>query len=131
MINAAHRFHGHTSLRSVYKYGRTVRSPYLSVRYQPTHRDGYRAAVVVSRKVHKSAVKRNRIRRRIYAIIGDQTIGSFDVVFTVFDARLLELSFPELTKVVEDLLRQSQVVKNAPAKGSHAIVNNIPKEDES
>lgn len=130
MINAAHRFHGHNSLRSVYKYGRTVRSPYLSVRYRASNRDGYRAAVVVSRKVHKSAVKRNRIRRRIYAIVAEQAIGNYDVVFTVFDARLMDLTAMKLRKVVEGLLGQAQVLKSTPVKSSHAIVNNIQKEDE-
>ena len=33
------------------------------------HRPLPRVAVVIGRKVHKSAVKRNRIRRRIYEII--------------------------------------------------------------
>ena len=48
--------------------------------------------MVISKKVHKSAVARNRIRRRLYAAIRalDTNItGPYDIVITVFNAGLL------------------------------------------
>jgi ribonuclease P protein component len=48
---------------------------------------------VVSRKVHKSAVARNRMRRRLYAALQEfepQINAPYDIVLTVFQETLLE-----------------------------------------
>lgn len=65
MIGRTHRFHGHSALNGVYKRGKTVRVPMMSLRYLPRGPGRpYRVAVVISRKVSKSAVVRNRVRDR-------------------------------------------------------------------
>ncbi len=70
MIAKAHRFHGYGSLNFVYKNGKTERGPLFAVKsILNPKRSEYRMAVVVSRKVNKSAVARNRIRRRLYEIV--------------------------------------------------------------
>ncbi|MGH7193775.1 MAG: ribonuclease P protein component, partial [Candidatus Saccharimonadales bacterium] len=70
MLGRTHRFHGRKSLNGVYRHGRTARTAAMSLRYSRRASDRpYRVAVVVSRKVSKSAVTRNRIRRRIYAAV--------------------------------------------------------------
>lgn len=94
MISRAHRFHGLGSLRFVYKNGKTVRGQSFAVKsVLNPRRQTYRVAVVVSRKVHKSAVKRNRIRRRLYETIRRleaDIVEPHDVVITVFSDNLLE-----------------------------------------
>jgi len=111
MIAVLHRFHGYGSLRGVYQRGQTVRGPMLGLRF--SHRDPrrpYRAAVVVSRKVSKSAVVRNRIRRRLYEIIRRQAAAvplGTDLVFTVFDEKVGELPAPKLEKIISDLLAKT------------------------
>ena len=70
----------------------------------------YRMAVVVSRKTHKSAVVRNRIRRRIYEIIrnnDDQIKSGTDLVFTVYSDQVAELEPQKLTKIVLELLQKA------------------------
>lgn len=133
MIGSAHRFHGHNSLRTVYGHGQTVRSPKCLLRYQRNERQtGYRVAVVVSRKVHKSAVKRNRIRRRVYTLVAAQQprfVGSFDLVFTVFDEKLAEVPAAELEQLVDGLLKKAGVIHEAAATATHAIVKKVAKED--
>ena len=113
MIAVLHRFHGYGSLRGVYQRGQTVRGPMLGLKF--SHRDPkrpYRAAVVVSRKVSKSAVVRNRIRRRLYEIIRRQAQATAvppgtDLVFTVFDEMVGELPAPKLEKIISDLLAKA------------------------
>ena len=60
-----------------------------------------RAAVVISRKTAKSAVQRNRMRRRIFEILR-QNWGHLpahaDIVVIVHDASLRELSHDDLRK---------------------------------
>jgi ribonuclease P protein component len=107
MISRAHRFHGYGSLRYVYQHGRMVRSPLMSLRFSTNEkRKNYRLAVVVSKKVDKSAVARNRMRRRLYEIVRtNPPTGGLDLVLTVFNASVAELPAPELQKQVTGLLR--------------------------
>lgn len=111
MIARNHRFHGYGSLNSVYRNGQTVRGSLLSLRYSTRDpRRPYRVAVVVSRKVNKSAVVRNRIRRRIYETVRHhhETIRpGTDLIFTVFDDRLAIVEFPKLDETVTNLLSKS------------------------
>ena len=112
MIARPHRFHGYNSLKPVYRAGQTVRGPLMSLRYSTREaRRPYRVAVVVSRKVHKSAVVRNRIRRRLYEIVrrsSDQLPGGRDLVFTIFSDQVATIDVGKLEKIVGDLLRKTK-----------------------
>ena len=111
MIGAAHRFHGYGSLRGVYQHGRSARGPMMSLKFnRRNNTKPYRVAVVVSRKVNKSAVARNRIRRRIYEAVRQSAVDitpGTDLIFTVFDDRLAELSADKLQAITNDLLQKA------------------------
>lgn len=104
MLKRGNRFHGRGSLRYVYKHGKTVRSSDIALRYSPNQkRSSFRCAVVVSKKVEKSAVKRNKIRRRISAVIRQNAAAvdqPYDIVITVFSATVAELPPQELQKII-------------------------------
>jgi ribonuclease P protein component len=127
MIKSSHRFHGRSSLRFVYQRGQTVRGAHLSLRYvRNTRTETYRAAVVVSRKVSKSAVIRNRIRRRLYEIIrlqGANITEPHDLVFTVYGEEVAHMSHATLKKIVTDQLNTAGVVLSTVVpETDHAIV---------
>lgn len=111
MIGKRNRFHGYGSLRAVYQHGKTARGPLIGLKF--SQRDPsrpYRVAVVVSRKVSKSAVVRNRIRRRIYEQIrlADQNIiPGTDMVFTVFNEQIATLESARLKEIVEQLIAKT------------------------
>src|SRR5262249_8089580 len=111
MISARHRFHGYGSLKPVYQRGQTARGSLMSLKYLDREPNRlYRAAVVVSRKVHKSAVTRNRIRRRLYEIIrqaDNRLTDHKDLVLTVFSDRIAGLDATELRPMVESLLEKA------------------------
>ncbi len=113
MLSVIHRFHGHGSLRYVYKNGQAIRSHLITVKYvKNPHRSHSRFAVVVSKKVHKSAVGRNRIRRRIYEVVRQElpSISSpHDIVLLVFSSEILTLPSDELTEIVRQLFRQADL----------------------
>ncbi|MEK7594248.1 MAG: ribonuclease P protein component [Patescibacteria group bacterium] len=117
MISVAHRFHGYGSLRGVYQGGQTVRGSLLSLRFRNRGANKpYRVAVVVSRKVSKSAVVRNRIRRRIYEIIrqSESIIApGTDLVITAFDDKLATIEAAKLQSATQELLNKAagQVTK--------------------
>lgn len=114
MIVRAHRFHGHNALRQVYGHGLTVRGQLLAVKSLANpRRDSYRAAVVVSRKVHKSAVVRGRIRRRIYEIIRGQEAAMTspqDIIVTVFSDQLATLPASQVSQAVIEQLRRAKII---------------------
>jgi ribonuclease P protein component len=111
MISRRYRFHGHGSLGFAYRKGTTVRGQLFALRFVPNNRlQNYRAAVVVSRKVHKSAVVRNRIRRRLYALIQEElpsTTPPHDLIITVFSDKVAELAAPELRQALLTLLKKA------------------------
>ncbi len=115
MISRAHRFHGHNSLNYVYRHGNSCRVEFMALRVAPNKRPDYRMAVVVSKKVSKSAVVRNRIRRRLYEII--RTIKKdadkewpYDLVLTVHDERIATEDASILHTQVVRLLQKSNVI---------------------
>lgn len=108
MLTHKHRFHGHGSLRYLFHKGNTVRSRHLMLRFTPNKvRLHSRVAVIVSKKVFKSAAKRNRVRRRLFEIVRhdfEAINGTYDLSITVFSPEVLMLPHDELTREVRQLL---------------------------
>ena len=125
MISRVHRFHGHGSLRYVYQHGQTVRGPLIALKYiENSRRKKYRLAVVVSKKVSKSAITRNRIRRRLYeAVRGheDQLTKPYDLVITVFHDQLATLSAGEIQRMVRAQLNQAGLINKTATKKSETV----------
>lgn len=111
MLARPYRFHGYGSLKRTYQHGQSVRGPGLTLRFmkRPPHKP-YRVAVVVSRKVSKSAVVRNRIRRRLYETVrqSPQVPPATDLVFTVFNEQLATLEDARLRQTVAELLNKAK-----------------------
>jgi ribonuclease P protein component len=93
----------------------------MSLRFCPdAKRQDYRLAVVVSKKISKSAVARNRIRRRIYEVIRIQMAPDqpFDMVVTVFQASVQTVANEDLQQEIADILRQADLK-------THGIIETI------
>jgi ribonuclease P protein component len=106
----------------------------MLMRYQPTNRrSGYRAAVIVSRKIHKSAVVRNRIRRRVYAALTNyesKFSSPYDLVFLVLSEAITKLPYSELENLVLSQLKQADVIDSSSSTApARAIVKKAQKED--
>ncbi len=133
MINRSHRFHGHGSLRFVYQRGKTVRGSYGALKYiYNSRRHTYRMAVVISRKVHKSAVVRNRIRRRIFEAVRVREADisqPYDIVFTVFSDQVATLLAAELQARIYEKLEETGIMM--PKGASHSGDRGIVKDEES
>lgn len=115
MLSFPFRFHGHSSLRYVYKNGQAIRSHLITIKYSANpHRDKSRYSVVISKKVLKSAVGRNRIRRRVYEVIrqeNSRVTGVYDVAVIVVSSEVLSVSSEELTTLVRELFDQAGFYK--------------------
>lgn len=115
MLAFKYRFHGHGSLRYVYKNGHAIRTHLLTLKYTKNpHRKHSRFSIVVSKKVHKSAVGRNRIRRRLYEIIREQLplmTSPSDVVLIVLSDEVRHMAPQELQETITQLFTQAGLHK--------------------
>ena len=118
MISGMHRFHGHGSLRYVHKNGSSYRSSWFVVKVVANPRRRHsRMAVVVSKKVHKSAVGRNRIRRRVYEIMRHelpQVNSNYDIVVLVVSAEVRTAPARELQETIRELYNRAGLYKITP-----------------
>ena len=132
MIANTHRFHGRSSLRFVSQRGQTVRGPQVSLRFVRNQRQSqYRVAVVVSRKTSKSAVVRNRIRRRLYEIVrkhAARIAEPYDLVFSVYSEEVAEMSHAWLQKVILGQLQKARVlVSPATQEADRGTIDDVLK----
>jgi ribonuclease P protein component len=84
-------------------------------------------AIVVSRKVHKSAVVRNRIRRRLYEIFREQAAyitEPYDLVLVVYSDHVATMDATELRAQVLKQLHGAGVLQAQPEhdRQQHGIV---------
>ena len=110
MIKQKYRFHSRGGIRYTYQQGKSIRNPKISLIYNKNTRGYQRFAVVVSKKVLKSAVGRNRIRRRVYEAIRlelPEFTKKQDSIFVVYDKAVKNMSFLELREVIHLLLAES------------------------
>jgi ribonuclease P protein component len=132
MIGSFNRFHGHGSIRKLYGAGKSVRTGVLSLRYaENPKRSSYRMAVVVSRKVSKSAVVRNRIRRRIYECVRKMS-GNFarpyDLVFTVYDESVRTMASDKLEAEITTMMSRAKILSSDVARPERESDIVYPKE---
>lgn len=99
----------------MYKHGKTIRKAKMSLVFVENTRGFTRMSVVVSKKVAKSAVVRNRIRRRVYEALRvnmDYIPKKTDYIFVVFSKDVLTMKFGELEKMLGELVQEAQVCYN-------------------
>ena len=115
MLAYKNRFHGHGSLRYSI-HGSSVRTQKITVKFvKNPYRKDSRFAVVVSKKVLKSAVGRNRIRRRVYEIIRHELPkidGTFDVVVMIFHKSVKDISHEELKESIINTFKEADFYCN-------------------
>jgi ribonuclease P protein component len=119
MIAKKFRFHGHGGMKIVFSRGQLARSRFFTLKWiLNTRRRTPRLSVVVSKKVFKSAVKRNRIRRRVYEIVRPMILktGSpvaVDMVISVYSSEVLAAESRELSKQLLELIEKTGVMDDA------------------
>ncbi len=88
MLAASNRLRDRRAIATTMRRGRLVATGPLMLRTAPNHLGLSRIVVVVSKKVSKKAVVRNRIRRRLAAELAttwETVTPGYDIVVTVRD----------------------------------------------
>ena len=112
MLKKQFRFHSRGGVKYVYQKGKTVRKAQMSLVFCDNERGFTRIAVVVSKKVTKTAVSRNRIRRRVYEAIRqnmDLVPKKRDYIFVVYRKEVGTMPYNELVKLLGELVAESKV----------------------
>ncbi len=112
MLSQKYRFHSRGGVRHAYQKGKTIRTPLMSLVYVPNTRHFQRFSVVISKKVLRSAVGRNRIRRRVYEAIRlelPEFSAEQDCVFVIYNKSVSTMPFRELRRFIHDLLQRSLI----------------------
>ncbi len=112
MLSKKYRFHSRGGVKYVYRHGKTVRSAKMSLVFVPNERGFTRVAVVVSKKVERTAVGRNRMRRRVYEVLRrnfDSVPKKVDYVFVVYSKEVMRMPEPELEEMLGKLVKESRV----------------------
>ena len=113
MISKRYRFHSRGGVRYTYQNGSTIRGSKISLVFAENSRNKQRYAVVVSKKVLKSAVGRNRIRRRVYEAIRlelPKIQKPVDCIFIIYSKDILDIDFKEVQKNIRDLLKEANIL---------------------
>lgn len=109
MLSHKYRFHSRGGVRYVHQKGKTIRTPLVALIFTPNLRHYQRFGVVISKKVLKSAVGRNRIRRRVYEALRLELEGftcPIDCLFIIHSRSVAKMPFLELRRLVHELLER-------------------------
>jgi ribonuclease P protein component len=113
MIKKNYRFHSRGGVRYTYQNGKTIRGSKISLVFADNSRNKQRYAIVVSKKILKSAVGRNRIRRRSYEALRallPNIQKPVDCIFIINSKEILDIDFKELRTLIRDLLKEADII---------------------
>ena len=85
----------------------------MSLVFAVNGRKRQRYAIVVSKKILKSAVGRNRIRRRVYEAIRAEhpkIQQPVDCIFIVYTKEIAVIDFKELRSLIHNLLIEAKII---------------------
>ena len=113
MISKKFRFHGHSALKFVFAKGEQKRGKFFAVKYTfNPRRKNSRISVIISKKVFKHAVDRNRARRRVYEIARkslksfDNQGKSYDIAISLYRPDVNTLPHKDLSGEIFSVLRE-------------------------
>ncbi len=114
MLNSKFRFHSRGGVKYVYAHGKTIRHAKISLVHCQNTRGFQRFSVVVSKKIDKRAVVRNRIRRRVYEAIRlykkEQNFNiPKDFIFVIYNKDYTNCPFQDIQKQIASLIRESMI----------------------
>ena len=114
MLPPQNRLQKEKDIEKVFKKGKSFFLGNIGARLASNNLDVSRFTVVVSLKVSKKAVKRNKLKRRIREIIRNETLSKtksgFDVVILT-KPTLLNLNFAGLREAVLNLFKKAKLIE--------------------
>ena len=111
MKASANRLRKTTDIQKVYNSGQKVYHPLVRSIILPTTHSASRFTIIVSQRVSKKAVERNRVKRRLRTIVMNQLMPilrtSYDMIFIVQPAAI-DAEYAVLEKAIQKLSLKQQ-----------------------
>jgi len=99
---------------TVFKKGRGFTEKFLILRFVETKKENSRVGIIVSQKVSKKAVVRNKVKRKLRAVIKlllPETKKIFDAVLVALPG-LETKNFGEIEKTIKNLFKKAKLISN-------------------
>ncbi len=113
MLASINRIHGRGVFKKLLREGKMIRGEQISLNYSKSRSNRLKSAVVVSKKTSKSAVKRNRIRRRVYEIVRKEYLPKnlgYNLIFLVFSEDIVNIPHEELVRRIDSLIKKANIL---------------------
>lgn len=96
---------------SVFREGKEAREKYLLLKVKRNKLNTFRLAFIISRKISKKAVVRNKIRRRLKEIVRkkDNKAEGWDIIFIPLQKLTGNESFQEMKEIVNTLFTKLEI----------------------
>lgn len=111
MLSRTNRLSKQKDFEKIFRQGKEYRVDGLTIKSLARQQSFSRFGLVISTKVAKKAVARNRLRRQIRAILRAHLTDikpGFDVVL-IAKPSLLDLSYQELEETIVDLFKKAKL----------------------
>ena len=109
MLSRKFRLRQKDDVNRVFKEGRSAASRELALKFLPNKEGKTRVVILVGKKLHKSAVARNRIRRRLREVARlnyEKLPQGIDLLVVARTVKLREMEFGELTQKYLQLVKR-------------------------
>lgn len=113
MLPKKYRLTKNKDFRAVYENGNSVFLPALVMRYEKKRKSNLRFGFVVSSKIAKKNVPRNRIKRQLRSIVHqkiDKISPGFDCII-IARPGIKKHSYQQIERDVESLFKKSKIYK--------------------
>lgn len=96
---------------NVFKEGKEAREKYLLLKAKKNNLNTFRLAFIISRKISKKAVVRNKIRRRLKEIVRKKNNKKegWDIIFVLLRKMTGEESFQEMEEIINSLFKKLKI----------------------
>jgi len=115
MPSSAHRLTKRGDIEKVLRRGKTVHGDYLTIKVAQNNREALRFTVVVSLKVSKKAIERNKVRRRVREIMRTEITPSVTKpadVAILLKKSSLDASYEELKKTLVKAFQKTRLLES-------------------
>lgn len=111
MLSREYKLKKDNDFKKVFEKGKFYHSDFIKIRFLKNDLKVTRFGIVVSSKISKKAVSRNRIRRRLEEIIRirlDQIRSGFDIV-VLFEPEVIGKNHKQIEQVFVNLIKEAKL----------------------
>jgi len=112
MLSREYKLKKDNDFKKVFEKGKSYRDDFIKIRFLKNGLEITRFGIVVSSKISKKAVARNRIKRRLEEIIHsrlDQVKSGFDIVI-LFEPKVVDKNYKQIEEAFVNLVEKAKLI---------------------